>query len=250
MSPTAAAKSLLSGALCLHPFYVARPGVWSPQLWEIDARIAISLERKYCYVRVPKSANTAVISTLFHHETGRRLGGRHIKRAFKRPSALLRPDLRGFYCFSFVRNPYDRVLSAYLSKLAASEHKSPYRAIGSRVRRRYGGGALTFPAFCAYLDAEGPYGNPHWYPQHRYIDAFGAERLDFIGRVERLDEDLARVVERIYGRADGSTYRTGTKSGASGKLAQHYDEASRQIVRRLYREDFERFGYDPASSPA
>ena len=103
-----------------------------------------------------------------------------------------------------------------MAKLAASEHKSPYLAIGSRVRRRYGGGDLTFRAFCAYLDAEGPYGNPHWYPQYRFIDALGAERLDFIGRVENLRTDLSQVIQKIFGYSDERAYRTGTTSGASG----------------------------------
>jgi len=251
MSVNTVAKSILSRVVALHPFYITRPSLWSSHLWEIDARIALSLERKYCYVRVPKAANTAVTSTLFFHEHGRvperRLEG---KRAFRRPSAmpLFTPaKLEGFFCFTFVRNPYDRLLSAYLSKLVAAESKSPYREIGRAIRTRHGKGDLSFRAFCDYLAAEGPYGNPHWYPQCDYVDAVGAERVSFVGRVENIAHDIAHVARTIFGRSDEKTYREGTTSGASGVLAKYYDDATRAIARELYSEDFRRFGYDPAA---
>ena len=244
-------KNVLSRAISLHPFYITRPHLWTPHLWEIDARIALSLERKYCYVRVPKAANTAVTSTLFYHQNARLPNRRReAKRAFKRPSALARfvpSSLESFFCFTFVRNPYDRVLSAYLSKLVAAEGKSPYREIGRRIRERHGHGELTFRAFCAYLTAEGLYGNPHWYPQCEFVDGIGAQRLDFVGRVENIGQDIAHVVRTVFGRADDKTYRQGTATGASAKLAHYHDETTRAAIRELYREDFERFDYDPAA---
>lgn len=246
MRTRAVAKAVLSRVIALHPFYLSRPQLWSPYLWEIDARIAISQEHKFCYVRIPKSANTAITSTLFFHQQGEapteRLQG---KRAFKRPSAFMRltvSALDDYFCFSFVRNPYHRILSAYLSKLVSRGHKSPYREIGAAVRRA--GGELTFGAFCAYLADGGLYGNPHWYPQWKFIEAVGAERLDFIGKVENMAEGIAHVSRTLFGVVDATTYGSEVKTGASSRLAEHYDERSRQIVAALYREDFERFGYD------
>jgi hypothetical protein len=233
--------------IILHPFYRSRPKIWSPQLWELDGRIAVSRARRFCYVRIPKSANTAVASTLYYHEHGAMLGGRQAKRALRRPSLIpgLSPEaLDGFFCFTFVRNPYHRILSAYLSKLVARRDQPRYRDIGERIARRHG--ELFFRTFCAELDEEGPYGNPHWYPQTSFVDAFGPERLDFVGRVERMREDLAHVVRTIFGRDDGNTYVREEKTGASSKLGEHYDAATRAIVARVYRDDFERFGYDLA----
>jgi hypothetical protein len=251
MIAAALAKRLLSHALSLHPFYVSRPRLWSAQLWEIDARIALSPERRFCYVRIPKSANTAVISTLFHHDTGS-VPGRHVrpKRRFRRPSTLplLTPAaLDTWYCFSFVRNPYHRLLSAYLSKLVARGAKPPYREIGARIRQRYGGGRLSFGAFCSYLADGGLYGNPHWFPQCSFVDAVGFERLDFVGRVETMERDVAHVMHAIFGRADARTGKTSPPTGAAQRVGEHYDDTARGIVRELYRADFERFGYDPAA---
>jgi hypothetical protein len=250
MRTRAVAKAVLSRVIALHPFYVSRPQLWSPYLWEIDARIAISQKHKFCYVRIPKSANTAVTSTLFFHEHGEapteQFQG---KRAFKRPSTFVRlteSALEDLFCFSFVRNPYHRILSAYLSKLVAKADKSPYRDIGAAITRRFGG-EPTFGAFCAYLAAGGLYGNPHWYPQSKFIEAVGAERMDFIGKVENMAEGIAHVSRALFGVADRATYDNDAKTGASSRLGEHYDERSRQIVAGLYREDFERFGYDAAT---
>jgi hypothetical protein len=250
MRASIAAKAVLSRLIAFHPFYVSRPQLWSAYLWEIDARIAVCAERKFCYVRIPKSANTAVTSTLFFHQHGEapteRLEG---KRAFKRPSAFLRltvSQLDDFFCFSFVRNPYHRTLSAYLSKLVARAHKSPYREIAATIRRR-SSGELTFGAFCTYLAEGGLYGNPHWYPQSRFIEAVGAERLDFIGKVENMAEGIAHISLVLFGVADAKTYGQDVKTGASARLGEHYDERCRRIVAELYREDFERLGYDAAT---
>lgn len=249
MTVSAITRTVLSGAVALHPFYLSRPRLWSSHLREIDARIALSLEKKYCYVRVPKAANTSVTSTLYYHEHGKVPDRTQAaKRSFRRPSGLLRSVpvmLDHFFCFTFVRNPYDRILSAYLSKLVAGEARSPYRQIGSRIRRTYGEGELSFNAFCAYLDSEGPYGNPHWYPQCDFVDAILPRRLDVVGKVESINEDMARVTLAVFGRADGRIYVRGFATGASDKVAEYYDAATRAIVRRLYREDFDRFGYEP-----
>lgn len=250
MRASAAAKAVLSRLIALHPFYVSRPHLWTPYLWEIDARIAVCAQRKFCYVRVPKSANTAVTSTLFVHERGVAPAG-HLdgKRLFRRPSAmasLSASRLDGYFCFSFVRNPYHRTLSAYLSKLVARGDRTPYREIGAAVRRR-AGGELSFPAFCAYLAEGGLHANPHWYPQWEFLDAVGAERMDFVGHVENLADGMAQVTRRLFGEARGTTAGGSVHTGAASRLGEHYDERSRAIVAALYREDFERFGYDPSS---
>jgi hypothetical protein len=244
-----AARSAVSCAVALHPFYIGQPRLWSLHLWELDSRIALNLEKRYCYVRVPKAANTAVTSTLFYHQFGRVPGADlEGKRVLIRPSSIptfRRSSLDGFFCFTFVRNPYDRLLSAYLSKLVLAAGRSPYRELRRWIEKRHGGGELSFDAFCEYLAAEGPYGNPHWYPQCDFIDALGERELDFIGRVESIREDIARVALRIFGRTDQSTYREGTPTKASSKLGEHYCDRTRAIVRALYREDFVRLGYAP-----
>ena len=76
------------------------------------------------------------------------------------------------------------------------------------------------------------------------IVAVGAERMDFIGKVENMAEGIAHVSRTLFGVADRATYDSDAKTGASSRLGEHYDERSRQIVAGLYREDFERFGYD------
>lgn len=249
MTVAAVAKNVLSRAVALHPFYIARPRLWSSHLWEIDARIALNLEKKYCYVRIPRAANTAVTATLFYHHHGHLPGERFEgKRAFTRPSAMatfVPSSLDGFFCFTFVRNPYDRLLSAYLSKMVAAGQRSPYRELGSRVRGRHGAGELSFRGFCDYLAQEGPYANPHWYPQCDFVDAVGAERLDFIGRVENMAHDMDHVMRAIFSSAADSRYREELPTGAADRLGEHYDDACRAVVREIYREDFRRFGYQP-----
>jgi hypothetical protein len=84
----------------------------------------------------------------------------------------------------------------------------------------------------------------HWAPQADIL-CLPLERFDFIGRVETLDRDLGHILQHLYGVEPGRpAVRAGTNTGASDRLDEAYGREERQIVNRLYADDFERFGYD------
>lgn len=219
----------------LRPFYRRFPFSSPVSLRSADRRGCVDFELGIFYNRVPKAANSTVIVNLARERHGEDIPSRTAKRLFRRPAELARSEVQqieDLFRFTFVRNPYTRLLSAYLDKV---ERKALMR-----------GRASSFGEFVDYLERGGLYRNLHWAPQHALL-LLPTERFEFIGRVEQLEADLAMVLERARGdiRKDPVRSALDNSTGASTRVAEYYTPDIRDRVRRLYARDFETFGYNP-----
>ncbi len=257
------ARCLKGARLKRQPFFrrMGRGGGALP-LEEINRRIAIDDVRKLVYFRIPKAANSAVIWLLWQgvseegcsgeRETVEQEAINRAKRSFRRPSTLTEREvsqvLGQYWKFCFVRNPFTRTLSAYLHQYQKVE-KNPRRY------RRYRHHMQTFEDFCAFLASGGHAANPHWARQIDFV-LVGVPQLDFVGKVERLDEDLETLGERLMPeqRPSLQASRDGVgqshATGADQLLASYYDERTRRLVAETFADDFAAFGYDPTDLPA
>jgi hypothetical protein len=232
--------------MIIRPYYLVRPRLWSEErLRIIDDRTLVSRTWRYVYVRVPKAANSSILTALFGRFPEPGLDVSDLERAKVRATHFRNLGvgdlfrLRGYFFFSVVRNPYGRVLSAYLDKFREGDkHLAMY---GERVAAQ-DGGQVTFRAFCRYLAAGGEAENAHWMRQTRILGL--ADRIDHIGRIETLEADLDAIFARIGGAAPSTVPLAGPPpTAASKRLAEHYDAECAALVERVYREDFDRFGY-------
>lgn len=248
--------------LCLRPYYARRPWLWSEPLRQLDSRTAVSRRWQYIYLRVPKAANSTVVMALTNYfpEDGIPATGldpaattESRKKAMQRFSqlGLGETGLRGYFVFSFVRNPYHRVLSAFLDKIG--DVPDPGGIVTNeqaRFRRQYGAAVAThdndrisFPGFCRYLANGGERQNAHWAAQTRMLRL--ADRVDFIGRVESLRQDLDHVVATIAsGRRVEALHQAGPPATkANERAVTFYNEECRALVEQVYATDFDRLGY-------
>ncbi|XP_032043806.1 carbohydrate sulfotransferase 14 [Aythya fuligula] len=110
--------------------------------------------------------------------------------------------LKNYYKFIFVRNPAERLLSAYRNKFG--EIKEYQLKYGVEIVRRYrknggksAGDDVTFSEFLRYLlDEDVEKMNEHWMPIYNLCQPC-AVRYDFIGSYERLNEDANHVLEKV-----------------------------------------------------
>ena len=130
-----------------------------------------------------------------------------------------------YFKFAFVRNPWDRLVSAYSDRL-------------NRPRRRPGRLFQTTNTFDEYVHFEARRGKLF---QHKQLaGADGQITLDFIGRFETLQEDFATVCTRLgIGIALPHVNRTHHRP-----YHQYYDVALRDFVARHWQRDIEAFGYE------
>lgn len=239
-----------AGRVLRRPYYRTRPRLWLQPLGILDQRSLVSLGHRYLYLRVPKAANTTVTRALLERcpEPGLvasdlerdDLGG--AKRRVAHLGDLDRAEARAlteFFIFTVVRDPYARTLSAYLDKFKPGDkHLDRF---GEHVAA-HDDGTVSFRGFCRYLAAGGEKENAHWMRQTRITGL--ADRLDAVGRVETLEADLRAILEAVGGAAGGSLVRAGPPAtGATARMAEHYDAECRAIVESVYEADFAAFGY-------
>lgn len=229
-----------------NPYYLIRPKLWKEPIKPIDLRTAVSTQWGYAYIRIPKAANSTIIRTLQNNFPDQQITAESIgdiKKQYLHFSnfglreAIFLP--RKLFIFTVVRNPYSRILSAYLNKVAAqhtTEHINHAEVIAP-----HDNGELSFTAFCRYLATGGEYENPHWMRQSRILGI--SDRIDYIGKVETLEEDLEKIVARIAPGTKLNIERKGQQTNASEKLRAYYKPECRQIVEEIYDQDFRDLNY-------
>lgn len=231
------------------PFYRRFPYDGPVPITRLDPRGAAIPTSGVFYSRIPKAANST-ISRILADQSGysrRFVTSKNPKDRFLRPSHLNRAEVaaleKDWFKFTFVRNPFTRTLSAYLDKIAGRKPQSEpfydwFRPATPREQ--------TFTDFCDFLAAGGLWGDMHWAPQAGIL-LLPQEVFDFIGRFERLEDDLSEMVRRGFGpEAKLDMRQSGPTTGASSKREAHFTETARATIAALYAEDFRRFGYDPS----
>ena len=243
----------------------------------------IGRQRQFVYAYVPKAACTslkrwlAAVEGLLPPAEAMTRKGIH---PFVKAHAALGPDEaaailgdKSWFKFAFVRNPLSRLVSAYLDKVVpgkktatklvrnflVSNPQSPWWQRLMAVVRTDPKQGLTFRQLVEQLGRERMEKlDEHFRPQSLLLAGLP---LDFVGRVEQIDQDFAFVQRRL-----------GTSAALPHAKKQHYAEPSTECVAdwpvqrfrmqpahphwrqfyspdilaavaEIYAEDFRQFGY-------
>jgi Sulfotransferase family len=151
--------------------------------------------------------------------------------------------------FSFVCNPYDRLVSAWKSKLASDDPQ--YRQLRALIREAcdypvvdgHRAGPISFrDAVLCLLDDPSVF-DDHW---HLQVDLLAADIMDYhvIGRFERFGQDFDAILRRLQARAEvAGIARRVFNPTRQMPLATVYDPQLARRVYGFYVADFETFGY-------
>ena len=211
------------------------------------------------YLVQPKVACSTVKLTLQNAELGRRQEGsmREIAERLHTPTpTVLRPaheatELRRFVedaraSFCFVRNPYTRVLSAYLDKMRAPHLVAifgPKLGISEEDLDK----PVSFADFLERVARQAPEDmDVHWRPQTYLYDRLEpAVEFDFVGAFETFDADFAAFLCAVDpDLLDYVAVFDPHVTRAASRVDEYYEDAeSVALAEAIYEEDFERFGY-------
>lgn len=159
----------------------------------------------------------------------------------------------GAFIFTFVRNPYARIVSAWRNK-AVNRRDSTWQRFARNHGHTDPAAPIGFDAFVEFIAAVPPEAqDPHWRPQHlNTLHPFLQPNL--VADLETMDRDLPQILARLFpGRPSRITSRARHSTGArEGFAAQLGDDGTVRRLRQLYDGDFEAFGYrrDPRADPA
>jgi hypothetical protein len=234
------------------PFYKLHPYGGRMSLRAADQGCVVDREHELFFHRIPKNANSSLVTSVSQMMQGAELptaikDKRRLKKVQVRPSELSAEEAKAvetYFKFFVVRNPYDRVLSAYLSKIVR-------RAKAGKPSKLRGGSkpvteAPSFEQFCRMLANGALYRDRHWTPQIEYL-VFPKDRYDFIARLESIDKDFEVLAQKL-GRSSAASGMVAEdprhSTNASARRKEFYTGPLYDLVFDLYRADFEAFGYD------
>jgi tetratricopeptide (TPR) repeat protein len=171
-----------------------------------------------------------------------------------------------YFKFVILRNPFDRLVSAYIDKFVRSpkpnRHSIPvinqvYKSLGKQPDQHQ---SITFKQFIDFLtDKEDRLLDPHWRPQYIYL-GLGLLAFDFIGQFENLTPAIEILEKKLnthiktdvapahrinYGNFDKNKKYCDTYPKDLRKLssfptsASMYTPGIEEIVRKKYAKDIE-----------
>ncbi|HXP92096.1 MAG TPA: sulfotransferase family 2 domain-containing protein [Candidatus Binatia bacterium] len=154
----------------------------------------------------------------------------HLQAFLLKP--LIPPEIwDSYYKFSFVRNPWDFMVSTYfyvqqIIDLVKQSHPVVYEIVLGK-------------SFKEFLTEAWPKIKTDY--KSFLTDDNGRVLLDYIGRHERLDDDYAFLCARL-----GIPHKALPHANVSEheNYRQYYDEETIEIVRRSFATEIEMFGYE------
>ena len=202
----------------------------------------IDHERKFIFVHIPKTAGTSMEFALAdawnnrqkyfvgknnylddrtpqnHKHRNRKVYTTHfsIKEILE-----VHPEARNYFRVCFVRNTWDRLVSAYVYRHhhEATTHKRKFKSLKDFIKNK----------------------NLHTNSQLKFIlGNNGKINMDFIGRYENLENDFKTVCDRIGIQCQLPHYNF-TKHEHYSK---YYDEETVDLVYKKYKKEISHFNYD------
>jgi Sulfotransferase family len=197
----------------------------------------ISLQQRFLFVHIPKTAGNSIQSALREYSEDQlvalrkeqdgieRFGLRNPKYKIKKHSTLVEyrdalgnDQFGNLYKFTCVRNPWDRMVSYYFT---------PTQTVETWDRKKFRGIISKASSVADYLRLnkvdEDPFGN-----------------VDYIMRFENLADDFRTVCGTL-----GISPATLPQYNRSNRehYSNYYDDELRELVRKRFAAEIERFGY-------
>ncbi len=165
------------------------------------------------YYDIPKCASSTIRMEIFNKDNS---------FSMRNPTK----ELHTYFKFSFVRNPWDRMISNW----------KMFTSLPGRIKQLKSMTSKDLSDFEKFVHFASETKNHHWQPQFLYIP----DNLDFIGRLETFDEDFNKLLSTIGDRPRKTSKLNATNKGEYWK---YYTPALVDFVAEMYSEDIRKFGY-------
>ncbi|GBL04241.1 sulfotransferase family 2 domain-containing protein [Glaciecola sp. KUL10] len=187
------------------------------------------IEKKIIFIHVPRTAGSSMVQSGFEEVFGHVPYTWYLKRdyAFSKRA----------FSFAFVRNPWDRVYSAY-QYLSGENLNGVDRVFFDKYVKQFNG----FEDFVLNGLQQGVIQEfMHFIPQYKFlVDAEGNLGVTYVGRFETLNDDFQTVCNKL--NIDCTLKKVNASNKGSYRLA--YSPDARDKVLHIYHKDIEMFNYE------
>ena len=201
----------------------------------------VSEQYETTFVHIPKTGGTSLASALLSQgEAFNRLPERieRHQNYVKNPSEWtikhsrmheLDEKYQNFFCFAFVRNPWDLMVSCF-SWWTQNTKLQTRKEYGRDIKEKGFKAFIKSNSSCLNECYHDNQGQSYWLN----------DNIDFIGRYENLQQDFNTVCDKIWIQRQTLPHINKTNHK---HYSEYYDDESREIVAKNYARDIERFGY-------
>jgi hypothetical protein len=191
-------------------------------------------EQKCIFVHITKCAGVSISKSLLGNLGGGHLRIPHYQLIFSKR------EFEDYFKFTFVRNPWDRLVSAFLflkkggvnkvDKVWAAENLSHFEDFHTFVTE--------------WVNRKNVNTWKHFVPQYKFVCEPGdlTPKVDFIGHFERLGNDFTYIQKRLG--INTALQHLNKTAGSKRDYKEYYTQATKEIVAHVYEEDIRIFGYD------
>jgi hypothetical protein len=201
----------------------------------------ISDEHRCIFVHIPRSGGTSIESALWkpprtedqlwmgfvdkYHNKYQTGGLQHLHAGQIR-TAVGDARFDSYFKFSFVRNPFSKVVSQYAYMQGRADLR---RFLGMRKDT----------SFRRYLKLIQRRLHVQWEPQRNFVYEGDHLAVDFLGHYETIGVDMAKVFERV-----GVDARLPHLNRSERRdTREYYGPKERAVIESVYADDLETFGY-------
>lgn len=186
---------------------------------------------KSIFVHIPKCAGTSVSKALFGNLAGGHATLNQYTRIFEQKYIF------EYFKFTIVRNPWDRLVSAYFFLRSGGFGESDRNWAENEI--------MDFSSFDDFVkhwvNRKNIWKWYHFRPQYHYmLEKFGKANLDFVAFLENIDEDFSYIAKRI----GVNCVLNVSNSSKHTSYVDYYNEESASIVAEVYAEDIKMLGYN------
>lgn len=221
----------------------------------LSQALAVAPDHRLLCFFVPKNACTTLRSMVaslngLRMDEADEVAVRHVGAIYSmHPFMASHPSFKHYFKFSFVRNPWDRLVSCYENKIVYVRENDDEAASFSRGAfwvkyPNYDLKNMSFEEFVQMVirqPDEEYFCDEHFKSQHCF---FAGHKMDFIGRFENFQNDLNELVGKLglpphYGELAKKKYNQSKRS----HYTDYYDDQTRRLVAQRYAKDLHLFGY-------
>lgn len=211
--------------------------------------IIISDKYKFIWVGIPKVATRSFIASLYR-DPKHDYGCKYIKISLDELEKTV--DVSEYFMFTFVRNPWARIVSCYLNKI-----QNPSQDVIDVIISRYDGiyPGMKWEEFVDFLlhnpNGGDSAGNPHWISQHALLKA--KNPIENVFKLEEIQDVLPKIAERLQmppiemeflNTYSGWKNNKNHNSQQSGIYKELYDPITLEKITKRYSEDILKFKYE------
>ena len=122
----------------------------------------------------------------------------HLRKVYSLSDSSQFHQLQNYFKYIVVRNPLERIVSAYHEKIARKRHSQYYQILQKKILQQYGNNNSQFPSFSEFIDylLHSKPSDPHFMPTTTLCDPCRI-KYDFYVNFKTMNQDVHSLLRLL-----------------------------------------------------